>query len=106
MATAQEVGPQAWAEAVRSEAPEAIKHLVTELVVGSLPVDGDVALDRYVTGVVLRIAELDLTRTIGILKSRVQRAQPDGPDTGALFADLLAAEQRKISLRERIHPSI
>ncbi|WP_088314001.1 DNA primase [Kineosporia sp. R_H_3] len=106
MATAQEVGPQAWAEAVRAEAPETIKHLVTELVVGSLPVDGDVALDRYVTGVVLRIAELDLTRTIGILKSRVQRAQPDGPDTGALFADLLAAEQRKISLRERIHPSI
>jgi DNA primase len=105
MSAARAVGPQGWAEAVRDQAPDAVVRLVTELAVTPLPTDGEEALARYAASVVLRVAELELTRTIGTLRSRVQRLDAGAPDTQGLFADLVAAEQRKISIRERINPS-
>jgi DNA primase len=102
MTVALHLGPQGWAAAVREEAPEAVVRLVTELAVTPLPADGDEALARYAASVVLRVAELELTRTIGTLRSRVQRLDPAGAEAEAAFADLLAAEGRRRGLRERI----
>ena len=102
MTAAAALGPGGWAEAVRQEAPDAVVRLVTELAVTPLPADGDDALARYAASVVLRVAELDLTRAIGTLRSRVQRLDPAGPEAEAAFADLLAAEGRRRGLRERI----
>jgi DNA primase len=102
MARARTLGPQGWAEAVREEAPDAIIRLVTELAVTPLPSDGEEPLARYAASVVLRVAELELTRVIGTLRSRVQRLDANAPEAQAAFADLLAAESRRRSLRERI----
>lgn len=102
MSAARALGPLGWAEAVRDEAPDAVVRLVTELAVTPLPTEGDEALARYAASVVLRVAELELTRTIGTLRSRVQRLDPAAPEAQGAFADLLAAERRRRGLRERI----
>ncbi len=102
MTAAKTLGPQAWVETVREEAPDAVVRLVTELAVTPLPADGDEALARYASSVVLRLVELDLTRAIGTLRSRVQRLDPASPEAEAAFAELLAAEGRRRTLRERI----
>jgi DNA primase len=102
MATAATLTPQAWSERVREEAPDTLRPLVTELTVTPLPADGDEALARYAASVVLRMAENQVTRSIGALRSRVQRMEPDDPAYGPAFAELLAVEARRRGLRERI----
>jgi DNA primase len=102
MAAAATLSAQAWAEAVREEAPEAVAALVTELAVTPLPTDTDEALARYASSVVLRVAEVDVSRAIGTLRSRLQRLDPSAAGYQEAFADLLAAEARRRSLRERI----
>jgi DNA primase len=93
---------QAWVERVRDEAPEAVRSLVTEMVVAPMPADGEEAIARYATDVVLRVAEVDVSRAISTLRSRVQRLQPSDPGAQEAFAELLAAEARRRVLRERI----
>jgi DNA primase len=102
MATAARLSPQAWAEAVRDEATEAVAALVTELAVAPIPADSDEALARFAASVVLRVAEVDVSRAIGTLRSRVQRLEPTDPGYQEAFADLLAAEARRRQLRDRI----
>lgn len=103
LAAARALGPKAWVEAVREEAPEAVVRLVTELAVSPLPTEThEEALARYAATVVLRLAELELSRTIGTLRSRVQRLDPAGEEHRAAYADLLVAEGRRRDLRERI----
>jgi DNA primase len=102
LAMAASLRPQAWVERVREEAPEAVRSLVTEMVVAPLPADGEEAVARYATDVVLRVAEVDVSRAISTLRSRVQRLRPDDPGAAEAFAELLAAEARRRSLRERI----
>ena len=104
MATAATLTPQAWSERVLEEAPETLRALVTELTVTPLPAygDGDEALARYAASVVLRMAENQVLRSIGALRSRVQRMEPDDPAYTAAFAELLAVEARRRGLRERI----
>jgi DNA primase len=102
IATAARLTPQAWVETVRDEAPDAIAGLVTELAVTPLPADSDEALGRYAASVVLRVAEVDLSRSIGTLRSRVQRLEPTDHGYQEAFAELLSAEARRRHLRERI----
>ena len=102
MAVARTMSPAAWAQAVEEAAPDAVRQLVSELTVVALPADTEAALARYAYSVVLRMAELEITREIGNLKSRVQRLDPAGPEAGQAFADLMAAEAYRRSLRERI----
>ncbi len=102
MRRAAGLSPAAWTEAVRESAPAPIESLVGELAVAPLPADGEDALARYVTSVVLRVAEFELTRTIGTLRSRVQRLSETDASYLQTFSDLLAAEGRKRLLRERI----
>ena len=102
MATAAGLTGQAWVDAVREGAPTAVAPLVTELAVAPLPADRDEALARYAASVVLRVAELDLTRRIGDLRARVQRLGAGDDGYAEAFSDLLAAETRRRSLRDRI----
>ncbi len=102
IARARTLSGTAWAEAVHEEAPMAIAALVTQLAVTPLPADSDDAVARYAASVVLRLAEVEVTRKIGMMRSRVQRLDPDDPAAGPAFADLLTAEARRRSLRERI----
>jgi DNA primase len=102
MSVARTMSPAAWAEAIEEAAPDAVRQLVSELTVVALPADTEAALARYAYSVVLRMAELEITREIGNLKSRVQRLDPAGPEAGQAFADLMAAEAYRRSLRERI----
>jgi DNA primase len=102
MATARALSPAAWAEAVTEATPDAVRHLVSELIVAALPADTEEALARYAYSVVLRVVELELTREIGNLRSRVQRLDPAGPQAAAAFTDLMTAEANRRALRERI----
>jgi len=66
------------------------------------PADTEEALARYVLSVVLRLAEVEVSRRVGVLRSRVQRLDPGDPGAAAAFAELLAVEAQRRSLRERV----
>jgi DNA primase len=102
MTRAREMSGTAWAEAVRDEAPSAVAPLVTQLAVTPLPADTDEALARYAASVVLRLAEVEVSRRVGIMRSRVQRLDPSAPAAAEAFAELLAVESERRALRERI----
>jgi DNA primase len=102
MAVARTLSPSAWAEAVAEAAPDAVRQLVSELAVVPLPADTDERLAKYAYSVVLRVAEVELTRYVGNLRSRVQRLDAGHPDFRQAFADLNAAEGHRRALRERI----
>jgi DNA primase len=102
IATARTVSGTAWIEAVHEQAPLALAPLITQLAVTPLPADTGEGLARYAVSVVLRLAEVELSRRVGALHSRVQRLEADDPRAGEAFAELLAAETRRRTLRERI----
>jgi DNA primase len=103
LAVAVAVSPQAWIEAVRENAPGPVADFVTELAVSPLPAQSEEALAGYATGVLLHVAELELTRRIGELKSRVQRLGSGDAATQA-YHDLFEAEARRRALQERRTP--
>jgi DNA primase len=103
IAVATTVSPQAWLERVRENAPGPVADLVTEFAVVPLPAQSDEALGRYATGVVLHVAELELTRRIGELNSRAQRLG-SGDDAQEAFRALMAAEAARRALQERRNP--
>jgi DNA primase len=92
----------AWAEAVRDEAPSAVAPLVTQLAVTPLPADTDEMLARYAASVILRLAEVEVSRRLGMLHSRLQRLDPSDPATAETSAELLAVDSQRRALRERI----
>ena len=102
VARARGVTGTAWAEAVRDEAPAAVAPLVTQLAVTPLPADTDEALARYAASVVLRLAEVEVSRRVGVMRSRVQRLDASDPGAAEAFAELLAVESQRRALRERI----
>jgi len=103
LAVAAAVPSQAWIGAVRENAPEPVADYVTELAVAPLPAQSEEALAGYATGVVLRVAELELTRRIGELKSRVQRLG-SGEEAQQAFHELFEAEARRRALQDRRTP--
>jgi DNA primase len=102
MATARALSPAGWAAAVQEAAPEAVRQLVSELAVVPLPADTDELLARYASSVVLRVAEAELARVIGDVKSRLARLHPSSQESLEAYAELLAAEGRRRALRDRI----
>jgi DNA primase len=102
VAVARSLSPSAWADAVAECAPDAVRQVVSELSVVPLPADSEEALARYAYSVILRVAEIEVTRLIGTFRSRVQRLDPAGPEAASAFADLMAAESYRRALRERI----
>ncbi|WP_263730269.1 DNA primase [Cellulomonas sp. SG140] len=91
-----------WVGQVIEEASEPVRPLVTELAVAPVPEDRADALADYVRGVVLRLVEIGCTRQIAELRGRLQRmdAQADSAAYSAAFAELVALEGRRRTLRE------
>lgn len=89
-----------WVEAVLEEAAEPVRALVTELAVAPMPADREEAMAEYVRGVTNRLVEIGFTRQIADLRGRLQRLAPTDPDYGAVFAELVAVEGRRRTLRE------
>jgi DNA primase len=104
MATAQKMTQQAWAEHVSEEAPAAVRGLVTELAVEPFAADNDDMLVRLARLSVLKLADLDVGRVIGALRSRLQRLAP-GEEQQEILAELQAAEQHRHALRNGIDGS-
>jgi DNA primase len=101
IATAVTMTTAAWTAAVQEHAPDAVAGLVSELAVAPLPADTQEALERYALSVVLRVAEVEVTREIGTLRSRVQRMDVEDPGQQQAFAELMHAEGRRRALRDR-----
>ncbi len=100
--TAVTLTAAAWTAAVRDCAPEAVASLVSELAVAPLPAHTRESLERYAMSVVLRVAEVEITREIGTLRSRVQRMDADDPGHLQAFTELTDAEGRRRALRDRM----
>jgi DNA primase len=103
MAVAVGLTGQAWVTSVQEQASEIVKPLIAELAVAPLLADREDALAKYAAGMVLRMAELGLSKRIAELHSRLQRAGES--DAAALLIELSAAEPEKRALLARIHGS-
>jgi DNA primase len=97
-------GATEWAVRLREAAPnDEVRDLITRL--GVEPphsnIDSD---DRYAAALLARIQESQLTRDIARLKSKLGRLNPveQADDYNRLFGDLVALEQRRRMLRERV----
>ena len=73
--------------------------LVTRLSVAPLPQDQGDRLEWLGISSVLGVAELELVRQIGQMRSRLQRQDADHVQQA--LADLVGAEQRLRAIRER-----
>jgi DNA primase len=91
-----------WAGAVREAAPAAVAGLVTELAVSPLPEDRASGLVAYAQGILAAFRELGLTRQIATERGRLERTDPGDPGYRSLFEGLVALEERRRALRERV----
>jgi DNA primase len=94
---------RAWLDAVLAACPDdAVRAVVHELAVDALTTD--TPDQRYAQSVTARLLEIDASRRITDVKSRLQRVDPSSdPDTyQALFADVLALESYRRGLREQV----
>ena len=64
--------------------------------------DDGFSLVEVVIAVVLRLAEVEVSRRLGMLHSRLQRLDPSDPATAETSAELLAVDSQRRALRERI----
>ncbi|AEI11792.1 DNA primase [Cellulomonas gilvus] len=90
----------AWVGAVLDEAADAVRPLVTELAVAPIPEDRPEAVAGYVRGIVLRLVEVGFTRQIAELRGRLQRMSEQDEGYRATWAELVALEGRRRTLRE------
>jgi DNA primase len=102
MAVATGMTGSAWVTTVQDFAPDAVVPMITELAVAPLPADREDEVAKYAASVVLKVAETALVHRIGDLRSRVQRMGAD-EDASAVFAELIAAENDRRLLRDRIN---
>ncbi len=96
--------PAQWAARLREAAPgEALRSFVTELAVERVEVDGELD-ERYARNIIDTILVHSANRAEANLKSRLARLDPaaDAEEYNRVFAELLAAGQRKRAVRERI----
>ena len=94
---------RAWLDAVLAACPDdGVRSVVNELAVDPLPTDE--ADQRYAQSVIARLLEIDASRRITDLKSRLERIEPaTDPDAySAVFADVLALEAYRRGLREQV----
>lgn len=100
--TAAATGPE-WASRLREAAPSAaVKDLVTGLAVEPLRSNGDPDI-RYAHAMLSRLQEVQVTRVITKLQSKLGRLNPveNQEEYNRLFGDLVALEQERRTLRER-----
>jgi DNA primase len=77
-------------------APEDYKHLITELTVEPIRMDGEVS-DKYVTSIFARLREVAISRQIAEIKSTLQRLNPveNEAEYTKIFTELLVLEAAK-----------
>lgn len=94
--------PATWVGKVLEEASPPVVTLIGELAVAPLPEDRESAIEEYVRGVVRSLVEMQITRQIADLRSRLQRtdAEREAEEYGRVFRDLLDLEGRRRVLRE------
>ncbi|GLY83039.1 DNA primase [Actinoallomurus iriomotensis] len=100
--TAAATGPE-WAGLLREAAPnDEVRALVTSLAVEPLRYFG-LPDDRYAQSQLSRLQEVQVTREIAKLQSKLGRLNPveHGEEHRRLFGDLMALEQQRHKLRER-----
>jgi DNA primase len=101
--TAEAVSGPSWAQAVAQQlTDEDTKRLVHALAVEPLHTGAD-SPERYAEAVLARLQEIVVSRQVLELKSRLQRINPlEQPDDHArLFAELIALEKHRQTLRDR-----
>jgi DNA primase len=94
-----------WLEAVGAQCQNSVRSLVTELAVEPLRMGTKQdSVAHYVGSVLAGLQGAMVERQVAELKSRLQRTNPvDEADAyRALFGDLVALEQYRIALRERM----
>jgi DNA primase len=102
-----ESGPE-WAGRLRAAAPnDEVRDLITGLAVDPLRSSGDPD-DRYATAMLSRLQEIQVTREITKLQSKLGRLNPVGhqEEYNRLFGDLMALELQRKVLRERAISSL
>jgi DNA primase len=99
-----------WAERLREAAPtDRARGFITRLAVEPLEAPGQQAEPdaRYAEAVLARVEELAVSREIAAAKSRLQRLNPvDVAEYNRLFGDLVALEQRRKVLADRVSGAI
>jgi len=96
----RELSTSQWVAAVLEQASETVAGLVTQLSVASLPEDRESAIGAFVEGIVRNVVDLVLARRIADAKSRLRRLDPSDVDYRSAFAELLAIEAERRTLRE------
>jgi DNA primase len=100
--TAAATGPE-WAGRLREAAPnDQVRDMVTSLAVEPLQSTGDPD-NRYAHAMLSRLQEVQVTRVITQLQSKLGRLNPveHQEEYNRLFGDLVALEQQRRTLRER-----
>jgi DNA primase len=100
--TTAATGPE-WATRLREAAPnDEVRDLVTSLAVEPLQTSGDPD-NRYAHAMLSRLQEVQVTRVITKLQSKLGRLNPveNQEEYNRLFGDLVALEQERRTLRER-----
>jgi DNA primase len=100
--TAAATGPE-WAGRLREAAPnDQVRDMVTSLAVEPLQSTGDPD-NRYAQAMLSRLQEVQVTRVITQLQSKLGRLNPveHQEEYNRLFGDLVALEQQRRTLRER-----
>ena len=98
-----DVSAHAWIESVMSHAgDDSIRTTLSALLVEPINAENGQQIERYVTGVIAKLQELDAIRRIAELKGRLQRldAEADAVEQEGLFAQLLALEAHRRSLAD------
>lgn len=95
--------PAQWLPRVAEEASAPVMGLVNELAVSPLPADREDAVEDYVRGIVNSLVEMQITRRIADLRSRLQRTdsaeQPE--EYQVIFKELLELDQQRRIIRAR-----
>jgi DNA primase len=90
----------AWIDQVlEHSSDDDVRSLVRELAVEPLPAESGQD-ERFAVGVLARLLELDAGRRIEEVRGRLQRTEPEDQAHQTLFADLLALEELRRSLRQ------
>lgn len=98
-----EVSAHEWIESVMAHAADdSVRTTLSALLVEPINAENGQQIERYVTGVIAKLQELDAIRRIAELKGRLQRLDPeaDASEQEGLFAQLLALEGHRRSLAD------
>lgn len=98
-----EVPAHEWVESVMAKAlDDSVRTTLSALLVEPINAEDGSQIERYVTGVIAKLQELDAVRRIAELKGRLQRLDPvaDAVEQEGLFAQLLALESHRRTLAD------